>query len=134
MYRGFLIALTILTAVGTAVEAGVRGGHFEGSLQFDTPGSDPIGVKADFAAIGNGFSDQIAFVPPNFNPPASGTYTELDLFFVSVWSANYAAPFEPGQASGISLFGIVSTYRVVNAGNHTPNASGIVFRNGNAAP
>lgn len=127
------MALVLVAGFIPSVEAGVRGGHFEGSLQFDTPGSDPIQVRADFAAVGSGFADEIALSGDNFYP-ATGTYTEFDLFIVSFWSATYDAPFTPGTASGISLFGILSTYRVVNAGNHTPNASGTVFRTGAAQP
>lgn len=127
-----MVALVTFAGLTDSTDAGVRGGHFEGSLQFDTGGTDPIQVKADFDAVGNGFSDQIAF-DEEFFPAAPGTYTELDLFIISIWSAEYDAPFEPGQASGISLFGILSTYRIVNAGNHTPDASGIVFRTGPAA-
>lgn len=124
-----MVALVALAGLVGNADAGVRGGRFAGTLQFESSGG-PIDVQADFARFGNGFADT-TFISVE-SPPAPGSYTETDLFIISFWNATYDAPFEPGEASGVCFFGLISTYNIVNAGNHSPDASGIVFRQGRA--
>src|SRR5262249_51518417 len=86
---------------GTA-NAGVEGGHFEGTL-FYADESEANFVSADFFENGTFVEndDEGVIVP------YPGTYEENDFIIFSVWTAQYNG-FDNFEVRGVSLFSIVS--------------------------
>lgn len=111
---------------GTAVDAAVRGGRFEGVLTY-SDGSDSGYLSTDFRQDGTFLE---SFDYGSGVETYGGTYTESSLFIISFWSLTYQ-DYPNYNTTGISLLGIVSTYRV-NQTDGDDDFSGIVFRTGPA--
>lgn len=82
MTRQFLATMVVVIGamVGNA-EAGVAGGHFEGTVTRALDGSTHT-VASDFAPTGGGFFE--TFDGNGF----PGSFTETNFLFLSFWSGN----------------------------------------------
>lgn len=124
MTRQFLAAMVV--AIGAMVgnaDAGVAGGHFDGTVTRAMDGSTHT-VASDFAPTGGAFFE--SFDGNGF----PGTFTETNILFLSFWTATYTN--DPDYAaSGISLFSFVSLYNI-NEIAGSDDYSGIVFKTGPA--
>ena len=124
MTRQFLATMVVVIGamVGNA-EAGVAGGHFEGTVTRALDGSTHT-VASDFAPTGGGFFE--TFDGNGF----PGSFTETNFLFLSFWSATYDNDPEY-VAFGISLFSFVSLYNISEIAGDD-DLSGIVFKTGPA--
>jgi hypothetical protein len=126
-----MLALTLLAVCGWTVQAdaGVAGGHFEGTLKY-ADGSDAGFVSADFEKKGDGFYD--TYSDGDVTESFPGTYSEKNLIIISFWTATYD-DYPDYEVSGICFFGVISTYKVEEL-DGDDDYSGIVIRKGKAQP
>lgn len=121
--RQWRLAMCATFMLAGVASAGVRGGHFEGSVRYNFP-STPYPITADFAQTGRSFLERLN------GDEFPGVYTEVDLGFLSFWNVYYSN--DPGVVgSGICFFGVVSTY-YIDIAPFSISYSGFVVRTGPA--
>jgi|GEM_PF-2783646 len=119
-----MAVLSVASMIGQA-NAGVEGGHFEGTLYY-ADGETSNFVSADFY-------DNGTFVETNdqgIEVAYPGTYEETDYAFFSIWTGEYIG-YENFEVRGLSIFSVVSLY-YINETDGDNDYGGIVWREGDA--